>query len=95
LHARAHVLDAGVQILGMAGLFQTIRRTLPWAWKLWRGKIEHSSLAPAAKLPMRAPDGSPASHALPGTPVAGTLMAIEAPKRQLLTIDGLPRSKAA
>jgi radical SAM superfamily enzyme YgiQ (UPF0313 family) len=68
LKFRAHVTDAGIQAFGMLGLFHTYRRTLGWAWKLYRSPIEHSSEAPRSILPMRAPDGSPASHALPGTP---------------------------
>jgi radical SAM superfamily enzyme YgiQ (UPF0313 family) len=66
---RAHVTDAGIQMLGMFGLFHTYRRTLGWAWQLVGGKIERSVKPPMSALPMRAPDGSPASHALPGTPV--------------------------
>lgn len=70
LKFRAHITDAGIQLLGMMGLIQTYRRTLGWAWKLFRGDIEHSTAAPVSRLPMRAPDGGPASHALPGTPEA-------------------------
>ena len=68
LKARAHFIDAGIQMLGMFGLFHTFRRTIGWAWKLSRGKIEHSTQAPISRLPMRGPEGGPASHALPGTP---------------------------
>ena len=66
---RAHVTDAGIQMVGMIGLFHTCRRTLGWAWQLFRGKIDRSVQAPTSRLPMRAPAGGPASHALPGTPV--------------------------
>ena len=69
LRFRAHVTDAGIQALGMFGLFHTYRRTLGWAWQLFRGQIEHSAQAPTSQLPMRAPGGGPASHALPGTPL--------------------------
>lgn len=69
LKLRAHITDAGIQALGMFGLFHTYRRTLGWAWQLYRGQIRHSEKAPASLLPMRAPNGGPASHALPGTPV--------------------------
>jgi radical SAM superfamily enzyme YgiQ (UPF0313 family) len=72
LKVRAHLLDAGVQALGMCGLFHTLRRTIVWAWHLARGSIQHSSHAPASRLAMRSPDGCPASHALPGTPLAGS-----------------------
>ncbi len=71
LTARAHLMDAVVQIVGMGGLLQTYRRTVIWAWRLFRGRIEHSTHAPASRIPMRNPRGGPASHALPGTPVAG------------------------
>ena len=91
LRARAHLLDAAVQALGMLGLFHTCRRTLKWAWHLARGNIQHSSRTPASRLPMRSPDGRPASHALPGTPLA----VLPAQRVELLAItDGL-NSKAA
>jgi radical SAM superfamily enzyme YgiQ (UPF0313 family) len=90
LKIRAHLLDAAIQALGMSGLFQTIRRTLPWAWHLFRGRIEHSSLPPASKIPMRSPAGDCASHALPGTPQPA-----EKPQLHLLTIDTASRSQAA
>jgi radical SAM superfamily enzyme YgiQ (UPF0313 family) len=69
LKFRAHVTDAGIQALGMFGLFHTYRRTLGWAWQLFRGQIDRSVQAPSSRLPMRAPAGGPASHALPGTPL--------------------------
>lgn len=72
LKLRAHVTDAGIQMLGILGLIQTIRRTLPWSWRLFRGKIERSTHAPMSQIPMRGVDGGPASHALPGTPSSGT-----------------------
>src|SRR5207248_276352 len=90
LRTRAHLLDAAIQGLGMAGLFQTLRRTLPWAWHLLRGNIQHSSLPPASRLPMRSPLGAPALHALPGTPLPA-----EPPRPQLLSIDAAVRSQAA
>jgi radical SAM superfamily enzyme YgiQ (UPF0313 family) len=91
LSVRAHLLDATVQAVGMCGFFQTCCRTLPWAWHLWRGNIQHSSHAPASRLAMRSPDGGPASHALPGTPQARV-----APQQvPLLSIDDRLPSKAA
>jgi hypothetical protein len=68
LKLRAHFLDAGIQALGMCGLFHTYRRTIGWAWRLSRGKIEHSTRSPMSRVPMRSAQGGPASHALPGTP---------------------------
>lgn len=72
LKLRAHVLDAGIQGLGMTGLFHTYRRTIGWAWRLFRGDIEHANAAPASRIPMRNPQGGAASHALPGTPLPAT-----------------------
>ena len=66
----AHLTDAGMQALGLCGLFHTVRRTLPWAWHLWRGRIERSQHSPASRIPMRSPNGQSASHHLPGTLVA-------------------------
>ncbi len=69
LKFRAHVTDAGIQLLGMSGLFHTYRRTLGWTWQLFRGNIQRTVQAPSSMLPMRAPDGGPSAHALPATPV--------------------------
>jgi len=63
-----YLLDAGIQLLGMWGLTQTIRRTLGWALRLLRGGIKRHTTAPASPVPMRGVDGGHASHALPGTP---------------------------
>jgi radical SAM superfamily enzyme YgiQ (UPF0313 family) len=67
LKTRAHLVDAGVQALGMVGLVRTYRQTLVWAWHLFRGKIQRADRAPCSPIPMRDPLGRPASHALPGT----------------------------
>ncbi|HTN74998.1 MAG TPA: radical SAM protein [Pirellulaceae bacterium] len=74
LKIRAQFTDAGMQILGMLGLIQTVRRTLPWTWKLLRGKIEHCDRPPASEIPMRSPSGGVASHALPGTVLAPVIL---------------------
>jgi len=68
--ARARLIDAGVQLFGMYGLVHTYRRTLSWAWHLFRGGIVRYSEAPKSRIPMRDPRGGPASHALPGTPLS-------------------------
>lgn len=70
LKARAQLMDAALQVVGMAGLIQTVRRTLPWTWQLMRGRIVACDRPPASKIPMRSPQGGPASHALPGTELA-------------------------
>jgi len=70
LKARAHVIDAGLQLFGMYGLVHTYRRTLGWSWRLLRGRIRRHDSVPASRIPMRSPDGGEAAHALPGTPTA-------------------------
>lgn len=66
-HAKARLLDAAIQCVGMGGLFQTYRHTLGWMLKIMTGRIKPSSAAPLSKLPMRDPAGGPAAHSLPGT----------------------------
>ena len=96
LKLRGHLLDAAVQVVGMCGLFQTVRRTLPWAWTLLRRDIRHSTRAPASQLPMRDPQGNPAAHALPGTPHSHDLLSITVPQTtRLLSISDAPAAKAA
>ena len=58
----------GMQLIGIWGLAQTIRWTFGWALRLMRGHIKRHTRPPASRIPMRSPDGGPASHALPGTP---------------------------
>ena len=76
LKLRAHVMDAGVQLFGMCGLFHTYRRTVGWAWNLFRGNIQRRNEAPGSRLPMRSAGGGPACHALPDTPVSNGLQTI-------------------
>ncbi|UCD30767.1 MAG: radical SAM protein [Planctomycetota bacterium] len=68
--SRLYLADAGMQIIGMWGLTKTIQRTLGWALRLMRGPIKRQNKAPMSHIPMRSVDGGPASHALPGTPMA-------------------------
>ncbi|MBM4089332.1 MAG: radical SAM protein [Planctomycetes bacterium] len=70
LKARAHLIDAGIQLFGMYALMHTYGRTAGWAWQLFRGRIRRHQRAPVSRLPMRRPDGGPAPHALPGTPIS-------------------------
>ncbi len=63
--SRLYLADAGMQVIGMWGVTQTIRRTLGWAVRLMRGKIVRKSAVPASKLPFRSVAGGAASHALP------------------------------
>lgn len=69
--SRLYLADAGMQALGMWGLLQTFRRTIGWAVRLMRGGIQRKPGVPASPIPMREASGGAASHALPGTPLAG------------------------
>ncbi len=68
---RLYLADAAVQVLGMWGLTQTVRRTMGWALRLMRGNIRRQSHTPFSRIPMRSARGEAASHALPGTPAGG------------------------
>ena len=68
---RARLIDTAVQAFGIYGLTHTYPKMLRHALRLFRGPIERCSAAPVSRIPMRNPQGGPASHALPGTPVAG------------------------
>jgi radical SAM superfamily enzyme YgiQ (UPF0313 family) len=70
LKARAHLIDAGIQVFGMYGLLRTYRRMLGWAWRLAGAEIQRHTAAPASRIPMRSCAGESASHALPGTPLS-------------------------
>jgi len=61
---------AGMQLVGMLGLAQTIRRTAGWAIRLMFGKIERLHEPPSSPIPMRSIAGEPASHAPFGQPVS-------------------------
>ena len=62
--------DALMQLVGMRGLIQNVRRTFGWAMRLRSGKVTRRTTIPASPIPMRNVDGAPADHALPGTPIA-------------------------
>ncbi len=62
-----HLGDAAVQLFGMWGLVYTVPRTLGWCWHLLRGNIKRHTKPPVNRIPMRSPDGGPASHALAET----------------------------
>ncbi len=51
---------AGMQIVGMLGLIQTIRRTATWAVRLMFARIERLSQAPQSAVPISAPQESSA-----------------------------------
>jgi hypothetical protein len=54
---------AGMQIVGMLGLFHTIRRTSAWALRLMFGKIERLTESPTTQIPMHAVGGEKGCHA--------------------------------
>jgi len=71
---------AGVQLIGMFGLLQTIRHTAGWAARLMFGKIERLTDSPASALPMKGADGAAACHApVALTPVSNTARRIALP----------------
>jgi radical SAM superfamily enzyme YgiQ (UPF0313 family) len=53
---------AGMQVVGMLGLIQSLRRTSGWALRLMFGRIERLSAAPTTKLPVQSCDDAPPSH---------------------------------
>jgi radical SAM superfamily enzyme YgiQ (UPF0313 family) len=64
--SKLYLADALMQLFGMFGVVQTIRRTLGWAVRLMRGNIKRKATVPASRIPMRGAHGALASHALPG-----------------------------
>ncbi len=71
--SRLYLADSGMQLIGMYGLAQTLRRTLDWALRLRKGGIRRRTSALVSRIPMRSVSGDTASHALPGTPLAGDM----------------------
>ena len=63
-NTKLYLADAGMQLLGMWGTQQTIRRTLGWALRMRRGPIVRRTGPPASKIPMRSPTREPAAHDL-------------------------------
>lgn len=80
---RLYLMDSGMQVIGMWGGAMTALRTSGWLLRLMTGKIERKSAPPNTKLPFRAPDGTTASHALPGTP----LVTLRLPDRETKDFD--------
>jgi hypothetical protein len=50
---RVYHKQIGMQIAGMLGLIQTIRRTFVWALRLMFGKIERYAQPPSSSVPIR------------------------------------------
>ena len=64
------------QVLGMLGLFHTIRRTAGWILRLMSGRIERLSQPPESPIPIRGVQGAPPSHCASGEPAAPRLVQI-------------------
>ncbi len=56
---------AGMQLVGILGVTQNLRRTLGWAFRLMFGKIERLTEPPSSQIPIRSVEGGRASHAPP------------------------------
>jgi len=77
--SKLYLADAVWQWLGMWGLAHTIRRTLGWAVRLWRGNIQRRAAPPTSRIPMRGVNRAVADHALPGTPRAKRVESEQSP----------------
>jgi hypothetical protein len=53
---------AGMQIVGMLGLIQSVRRTAGWALRLMLGRIERLAAPPRSAVPMRGVAGAATCH---------------------------------
>lgn len=51
-----------LQIVGMLGVTQNIRRTGPWMLRLMTGRFKRSTVRPASAIAMRNPAGGPSEH---------------------------------
>lgn len=51
--SRLYLAEVAIQILGMLGLLQTARRTIPWAGRLLFGRIKRRLAPPGPTIPMR------------------------------------------
>ncbi len=69
--SKLYLADSMMQIVGMYGGLQNLRRTFGWMMRLRRGPIVRKAGIPASPIPMRNVEGSTADHALPGTPLPG------------------------
>jgi radical SAM superfamily enzyme YgiQ (UPF0313 family) len=83
-----------MQMVGMIGVTQNIRRTFTWTLRLMTGRIERATQPPGSALPMRSPTGDRADHA-PATSEpdpALVQVSVEIPKR---SADPAPTMAAA
>jgi radical SAM superfamily enzyme YgiQ (UPF0313 family) len=51
--SKLYLADAIMQVKGMTGLARTIRHTIGWTFRLWRGGIERCTAVPASRIPIR------------------------------------------
>jgi radical SAM superfamily enzyme YgiQ (UPF0313 family) len=63
--SKVGIKPAGMQLVGMMGSIQTIRRTFSWALRLMFQKIERHDQPPVSPIPIRGVGGAPATHAPP------------------------------
>jgi radical SAM superfamily enzyme YgiQ (UPF0313 family) len=66
----AYLGDAAVQLFGMWGTAYSAPSMIRWMVRLKSGHIKRCTTVPKSQIPMRNPDGGPAPHALPGTPIS-------------------------
>lgn len=91
---KLYLADAMMQVLGMWGLAQTVRKTFTWTVRLRFGKIFRKSQPPMNKIPMRALDAPKAAHALPGS-LSGPPKSGASTELPVLTSDAPTGSEAA
>lgn len=60
---KVRMKPAGMQLVGMLGLTQNIRRTFNWGLRLMFGKVTRHSQPPVNTVPMRGVQGEQACHA--------------------------------
>ncbi|MFP4104988.1 MAG: B12-binding domain-containing radical SAM protein [Phycisphaerae bacterium] len=71
--SRQKTIDPALQIGGMWSMIWSYPRTFLHAARLATGRISRREAPPSSGIPMSDPEGRPACHALPGTPVADGL----------------------
>src|SRR5688572_25219253 len=61
--SKVGIKPAGMQVVGMMGLIQTVRRTAGWALRLMFAKVKRHTRPPVSPIPIRGIGGAPATHA--------------------------------
>ena len=69
--SRLYLADAFMQVVGMWGVTQTIRRTLGWAIRLMKGSIIRRTIVPGSRIPVFAADGEQPAHPTAAIPLVG------------------------